>query len=422
MEIRITEKLKMESMLPLAVVESFRFDWRPNRHAVLELVGFINRGMEYKRSELYDSKVKVWLEKDGTEQILFYGCIGKIEEQIVGNTTKVCLKVESGSSGLDRELDKKSFQDIDKSYADVACEVAESSGGRVICTEGNEQTIERPFIQYEETAWGFIKRLASRLGTCVIADIETGKRNVWFGMRKGSDIPSFSEQRYSMNIRTGTGGQSAESSYETESGEFYKLGDRTVFLGKKMIICGVSASFIQGELVFRYLLKKRENCKAIYKEQFTGLGLTGTVAEVRKERVRIALDIDGENAAGNYFYHWYPETGNALYAMPEIGARILLYFGSRDEQTGYALHCLPDRAGNGTAYTDRHLHITDGNTADLSAESINFSRSGRSLSLGNEYISAGSSHKLSIQAAESVQIDAGRMMIRTPDELDICQG
>lgn len=150
--------------------------------------------------------------------------------------------------------------------------------------------------------------------------------------------------------------------------------------------------------------------------------MTGTVAEVRKERVRIALDIDGENAAGNYFYHWYPETGNALYAMPEIGARILLYFGSRDEQTGYALHCLPDRAGNGTAYTDRHLHITDGNTADLSAESINFSRSGRSLSLGNEYISAGSSHKLSIQAAESVQIDAGRMMIRTPDELDICQG
>lgn len=422
MEIRITENLKMDSLLPLSAVENFRFDWRPNWHAVLELIGFINREMEYKRLELYDSKVELWMEKDGMRQVLFHGCIGRIEEQIVGNTTKVCLEVESGSCGLDREPAKRSFQDVNKTYAEVAREAAESSSGRVICTVGKEQTIERPLIQYEETAWGFIKRLASRLGTCVIADIETGKRNVWFGMRKGTDIPSFSEQRYSMNIRTGIGGQSGENSYETESREFYKLGDRTVFLGKKMIICGMSASFIQGELVFRYLLKERENCKAIFREQFAGLGLTGTVAEVRKERVRIALDIDGGNAAGNYFYHWYPETGNALYAMPEAGARILLYFGSCDEQDGYALHCLPGKAGSGTAHTDRHLHIKDGNTANLSAESVNFSLSGQSLSLGNGHISAGSSQKLSIQAAEGVQIDAGRMMISTPDELDICQG
>lgn len=423
MEIHITEDLKMESLLPFSVVENFRFDWRPNQHAVLELAGFINREMECKRLELYNSKVKVWTEKDGREQILFYGGIGKIEEQVVGNTTKVCLEAESGSCGLDREMEKRSFQEVDKTYAEVAHTVVESGGGNVICAEGKELTLERPLIQYEETAWEFIKRLASRLGTCVIPDIETGKQNVWFGMRKGADIPSFSEQKYSMNVRTGTGGQSAEESYEIEGREFYKLGDRTIFLGKKMLICGVSASFIHGDLIFRYLLKERENCKAIYREQFIGLGLTGTVAEVRKERVRIALDIDGENAVGNYFYHWYPETGNALYAMPEIGARILLYFGSRDEQEGYALHCLPEKAGSGSVYTDRHLHIADGNTADLSAGNVSFSRgSQQSLSVGDGHIYAGSSHKLSIHAMESVQIDAGRMMISTPDELDICQG
>ena len=38
-----------------------------------------------------------------------------------------------------------------------------------------------PVIQYEETTWEFV----NRLGVPIIPDIETGKPNLWFGMRNG---------------------------------------------------------------------------------------------------------------------------------------------------------------------------------------------------------------------------------------------
>ena len=41
---------------------------------------------------------------------------------------------------------------------------------------------------------------------------------------------------------------------------------------------------------------------------FTGLGLMGTVLEVRGEQMKVALDIDGRVSTGDYFYNWYPVT------------------------------------------------------------------------------------------------------------------
>ena len=92
-------------------------------------------------------------------------------------------------------------------------------------------------------------RLASYLGTCVIPDIITGRPNLWFGMRKGSHIPAFSENRFSCDVKKG---EQTEISYQTESRNFYKIGDQTVFLERNMRICSVEAIFKNGELIFTY--------------------------------------------------------------------------------------------------------------------------------------------------------------------------
>lgn len=421
MEVKIADGLKMECEIPLVSVEKFQFEWGTNSHAFLMIQAYIDNHIKYKPEELYYSKIKLWLDKDES-QIIFFGYLTGVEMKKAGETVMVQLMAKSGSIILDQQAESRSFQNVSNTYAEIVKQIAKSGRGRVICTKGADIAIKKPLIQYEETAWEFCRRLASHLGTGVIPDIVTGGQNFWFGMRKGNVITSFSEDEYTVETKRNTLGK-IETEYEVESREFHKIGDKTVFCGQEMVICRVLAYFERGELIFRYLLKEYEVESIIYQNSFVGLGLTGTVLEIQQEQVKVALDIDNGNFTGDYFYDWYPETGNALYAMPEIGASVLLYFGDRDEREGYVIHCMPNVIDSEKKYKSRYLDTKEGNSLLLHEESISFANNGNhSLFLWDNTVSVRSLGKISVSAQSTVILNANRIVINTPDELDICQG
>lgn len=421
MEINITSNLKMESEIPFIAVENFQFSWIPNRHAGLILSGYADSTQRFDVTETYDSKIKIWRDREKENQILFWGYLVKTEVENVGKVTKIKLTAKSGSYMLDQQVESRSFQNVEKTYAEVIRQAAECAGGRTICEAGADCRIGKPIIQYEETAWEFSKRLASHLGTCVIADLETGGEYFWFGMRKGSLIPAFSEEEYELSICRRAYDSETEVSYDVESRDFYKIGDRTRFCNQEMIICKVFAFFENGELRFKYSLKQNESLQTYYQNKFLGLGLTGTVIDTRQEQVKIALDIDNGDSTGDYFYDWYPDSGNALYAVPEKGTRILLYFGSQDEREGFALHSFLEPTDND--YKSRYLDTKEGNLMHLTEEDISFTNNrGHNVMLEDDYVLFRSTEKMNISALGHVKLSASYITINTPDELNICQG
>lgn len=423
MEIRITDSLRLQCEIPFLWVEKFQFVWKPNEHAVLKMDGYINRNMQYVTDQLYDSKVKIWLEEDNNRKIFFWGYLTKLEETFIGKTKRVKIQAISGSYKLDQRIESKSFQDTESTYADIVRQTVENAGGRIICTEGIDKKISRPVIQYNETAWEFTKRIASQIGANLFPDIETGGTNLWFGMKDGAAIEKFAETEYVENMYRETATNKMKSYYEVESRKFYEIGDKAKICGLELLIWEVEAFFVRGELNFKYILKRDHSISIMYQYQFAGLGLQGTVVEAKQEQIKIALDIDGGKSTGDYFYDWYPETGNALYAMPEVGTRVLLYFNSKDEREGFVLHSLSNTAEENTNYKNRYFNTKEGNTVYLYQESVDFSCQGNyNLSLADNFISAGSSGAVSISAQGSVNLSAGRIRISTPDELNICQG
>lgn len=424
MEIDITSNLKIESDIPFVAVEAFHFLWIPNQHSQLSLSGYMDNSCRFDITEMYNnSKIKIWLNQNDENQILFWGYLVKIEMESVGKTTKMHLVAKSGSHKLDQKAESQSFQNIDKTYAEVIRLAVERAGGRTICESGINQKIEKPLIQYEETVWEFCKRLASHLNTCIIPDIETCGECFWFGMRKGKHIPDFSANEYDIHIGIGDCGKWEKIGYNVESRDFYKLGDKTLFCNQQMIICKVSAQFENGELMFRYFLKHEELLQTIYYNKFLGLGLTGTVIDTREEQVKIALDIDGGNSTGDYFYDWYPETGNALYAIPERGTRILLYFGSHDEREGFAIHNFLDSSDFEKNYKDRYFNTMERHSMHLTEGDISFTNcTGNNVAIEDNYISVRSTDTMNISAQDDVRISAKRITINTPDEINICQG
>ena len=423
MELNINHELRIESKIPFQSVKDFSFEWKPNQHTTLEINGYIDQNITYGKESFYDSKIRIWKEQD--KETIFCGYITNVSEEKTGSFIEVHIIAQSTSCKLDQKTEKRSFQAVEKTYAQIVRKAVEQDGGQIICTEGNNSPIGKPLIQYNETAWEFSKRLASRLTTCIVADIISGEPALWFGMRNGNTVPPLPEDEYTINIvRAPHGdGSQTETEYQAESREFYKLGDKTVFCGRRLIICGVSARFQHGELIFRYLLKNKEICKKIYQENLIGLGLSGTVVDVRQEQIKIALDIDGGKSTGNYFYNWYPETGNALYAMPEIGARVEVCFGSWDEKDGFGMNCFLKKLENRDYYINKYFHIIGGESFHLFNEDISFYNVILyCLTSGNGFITVYCSQKVFVLSKNNINIEAKKIQINAPEEFTICQG
>ena len=422
MELNINHELRIESKIPFQSVKDFSFEWKPNQLTTLEINGYIDQNITYGKESFYDSKIRIWKEQD--KETIFCGYITNVSEEKTGSFIEVHLIAQSASCKLDQKTEKRSFQAVEKTYAQIVREAVQQDGGQIICTEGNNSPIGKPLIQYNETAWEFSKRLASRLTTCIVADIISGEPALWFGMRNGNTIPPLPEDEYTINIvRAPHGdGSQTETEYQAESREFYKLGDKTVFCGRKLIICGVSANFQHGELIFRYLLKNKVICKKIYQENLIGLGLSGTVVDVRQEQIKVALDIDGGKSTGDYFYNWYPETGNALYAMPEIGARVEVCFGSWDEKDGFGINCFLKNKKERNSYLCRQFHTSRKSSINLYTDNISFFNGYQySFSISDNYMSLSGLQKLSIGAKDGIHIDSEKIIIRTPSDLNFCK-
>ncbi|GLC80080.1 hypothetical protein [Lacrimispora brassicae] len=420
MKIQMNDFVTVETEVPLLEVHKFDFDWKLNHHGVLRLEGLLNPSISWQPGELYDSSVKITKDKE----TIFNGCLTGIKTVVAGNVQKILLEATTGSCMLDRKTDSQSFQEADSTYEDVIRTIVESANGRIICTAGKEITIDKPVIRYQETEWEFAIRLASYLGTYIIADIEVGKPNIWFGIRKSAEISRYSEEDYDVYIQRSEHGTGEKRMiYKVNSSEFYQLGDTTTFWGETVMVFEMQAAYDRGELMFSYLMSKEKESKIVYREQFTGMELLGTVLEVREEQIKVAFEIDGGVSTGDYFYEWYPETGNGVYAMPEKGAKIFVTFGCADEREGFACRCLPMDVGEDAEYQDRYLMTGENNALTLYEGQIGVSaKQKHKFMLSDHSINLQTPEQLRIQATGSVKLKAGDIYIKTLDLIEIHQG
>ncbi len=185
MELQLAEDLKLDTDLPLMEVTKFQFHWKPGCHALFGLEGYLDASVPWKPEQSGGSILKIWLEKNQTRITLYNGLIVEIDICREGGTSRITARAVSASHQLDRRPVSCSFQDPSKSYGEIVRQAVLSEGGEVIRNRKTDKETGMPVIQYEETTWEFVNRLGVRLGVPIIPDIETGKPNLWFGMRNG---------------------------------------------------------------------------------------------------------------------------------------------------------------------------------------------------------------------------------------------
>ena len=240
-----------------------------------------------------------------------------------------------------------------QTYSEVAQQVASGHpNGAVIPTVGLDKPLGVPVIQYRETDWEFLKRMASWCGGVVVPETHYAYPRIWFGFPERAFTCTFPEDCYTSGISQryyelggpASGFQRSDFFYyDVPSSQLCDLGWYTVFRGQEFLICEKWAKLERGELLFTYRLGKPGlgYGRKQYNDKISGMTILGEVLSTERETVRLKLDIDeGWNPGGPYAYTWRPETGNMMYCMPQAGTRASLYFPNYDEQAAMAVNCV----------------------------------------------------------------------------------
>ena len=353
------EKVIVESFLPIRNLLQMSIDHQTNEHATFSMqVEIIPEAQSFFLNSFFQGQeIKIFANHEtGEPTLLFCGRIQSATGEKENQHLYATIDGISYSVELDEWERYCSFQNINLTYQSIVQRVTGEVGARFVWSVGSDRAINKPFIQYDETNWSFIKRLASYFGRPIIASPYSNQPDFYFGVRDG-EIKSFAEKDI---MEFGISDQYYESGgYEAghprehyrylkiKHRESWQLGDKVSFGHQRMTVIHHQVKFERGELIYLdtlgaegFLYQKR-----IPHHRITGVNLGGWIRKVEQESVYVQFDFDNEERA-DYPWPWTPEVGNLAYIMPEVNSRVALMFPTDEEQEGTATHLLRMNTGS----------------------------------------------------------------------------
>ena len=108
------------------------------------------------------------------------------------------------------------------------------------------------------------------------------------------------------------------------------------------MICEKEVQTVEATIKFHYKVCKEENIrsKRVYNEKIRGLVISAEVVDVKAEDVFVKFSMESGVEKKRYKLEWLPVTGNVMYCMTEVGAKVKVYLGNSDESKNvFAIEC-----------------------------------------------------------------------------------
>ncbi len=349
-------RLPMEGMIQ---AEEFTLNASFNDHVSVQ-VSFLaeEEGLEASIHGIMDG-AELIVEEEG---ILFRGKITKAE--MVGERGLCMLKVTALSHTMDWSFQpvSRSFQNLDASYGQVMEKVLEDQPDAEImdCVTGGA-VIPDFLLQYEESDWEFLCRLASHFHSFLVPDCRSDHGRAYFGIPDDPEEFTLEEGAYcevkDMD-RYYHAGRSLdllpqEHMYWTvRSRHALRLAQRVSFRGIRTLVTRVRYETRNGELLRIYDLGREKGTVSVpYKNpNIYGMSIPATVMERSGNCVRVHFHIDPEyDPSPGTRYFTYAIESSFIYCMPEVGSQVHIYFPGDNESDAIAVHAIRSEPAPGAS-------------------------------------------------------------------------
>ncbi len=330
-----------------------------NEHDRLRFTGIVPQELKDRYVEMTDPDTQIevrQVSENGSSIPLFTGKVLNIEVKAVRDIYYMEVEAISHSYDLDVKRKSRSFQNLNMSYSALVQQVvSDYTDVDVMDLASKGAKLGTFTIQYQETDWQFLKRMASRFHTGLVSACGAGKPKFYFGVPDGGSKGNIEDFNYTVKKRMSTYRVSSENYipgidenefiyYQVETDKVLEIGNRVSFKGKNLYVSEVFTKMKEGLLKHSYTFcsQKGMSQNTIYHTGIVGASVQGRVIKVAKDNVKVHLEIDKEQSVGEAY--WFPyssvytaEGHSGWYCMPELGDHVRVYFPSSKEEDAIAL-------------------------------------------------------------------------------------
>lgn len=347
----------------------FKLTQKVNEHGKVYITALIPDEDHAKYDGLaHDEDVLEVYETDGDQGTvsIFKGVVTNISIGFKNGVYHMYIEATSFTYLLDQQPKNRSFQNRNLTYYQLFRELVDAyPHGDFIDLTDSDKKLDEFTIQYGESDWEFLKRMASRLQTGLIAEITSVYPRLWLGTSK----EQVRGELHSINFTLQKTKPGPRYTYaEVEDTKRFELGDVVVFQRKHWIIDQIHAEMKQGLMTYDYVLVPEAGIprELIHNQLIQGASIEGKVIDLDSEgeSVKLHLSVDAlqSKAEGCWFSYPTMYTGDGIgwHCMPELGDHVHLYFPSSNEQDAHVVQALRkrDHKGDEISKPERKLFHT----------------------------------------------------------------
>lgn len=338
--LRVSGTIELESVLDYSSFEEvnegtkMKICGRPKKEKIEEL----------KRKNLLGGQLITEYYWDLQYHPLFFGLIEAVTYEEENHL--IYIKCKGLEDSLDQTKHTQSFQNIQSTYLDIVKEVMKGQGF-IKCHADSEKARTAPIIQFQETDWEFVRRMASYMDTVVYPISTVPRPMLAFGLQKQKtkECEQIIKETIIMDRIKYLKSKKRCSrevfiSSVILSNVFFELGDKLSYQNKSRYVMKKETFTDNALLFFKYTLGNPDayRLERYGNEQITGCSLRGKIRDVKNEKIKLQFDTEQKHQTDTYFYPYKPATGNIMYSMPEIGESVDLYFPNEFEEDAFIIN------------------------------------------------------------------------------------
>ncbi|MGM1022196.1 MAG: contractile injection system protein, VgrG/Pvc8 family [Bacillota bacterium] len=426
-------ELECTGPFPLQTINELRIERKLNDHARLRISGWLDEEQrDHYIEQDQDNEpviIRTKTENGQPERILFHGLLVHAETRMVRGIYYVELEVVSHTIQLDITPVTRSYQHTLMPYEKLIKQIIQKYSQADVIDNVTDGTTLREFtLQYRETDWAFLKRMASRFGTVLIPEVSLNGPKFWFGMPEGQYVemkhPVYRTRRSFDPKRI------AEFSYMMESETLARPGDLTNWNGEPWMVAEVTSELQKGVLLHKYELVREQGIQQteMLCPHLTGASLEGRVLEAKSGRIRVHLTVDEKQDRDKAW--WFPyassytaEGHSGWYVMPERGDRVSIRFPTEQEAEGYAASSIRQGRSSSPKLSDpatKYWGTPHGKDIKLNASELKMTAKSEQvhIQLNASGVQVVSEHELSLSAGKTLSLHAdGELNIQAAEAI-----
>lgn len=418
-----------------------------NQHGTLIIKGIVECGLKdtYIGETAFGTNIVVFCEEPNGQRnqdmgisvaknismdekgskILFDGIVKDISVKREGDLYILEVYAVTHTYLLDIETKRRSFQDNGMTYGALVSQInADYDDASAIVTV-EDRALGDFIIQYDETDWEFIVRMASHFKQGVYPARNMSGVKYYFG------VPNLrAEHELASHIYRIKKDITQIVRYELDDYQQLALGNRIIFKGSPHYVEALKSQLIGSEMVGTYTLTSEEGVGQQTRKNklLQGVSVTGHVLAIVRDKVKVHIhQIDAVQEVGKA--HWFTystiyasKDGSGWYCMPEVSDLVRIQFANTDDYSAYAVSSISqytpaegetDLKGD---YNIRYIRNPQGMEIVLTPNEVIISANNRSMIIlnqngnitiqGQSSVSIASENNVSITAGNNIQLQA----------------